>query len=214
MLFHTALFLITAAGLYAGETDDVFTAVGVQFEITADKYVSREHFFGSVYQAVEDALDREYRPDLIIFPEYIGVYYQLIEFNDIINEHEQFQPAAIDLLQEYQEYNSVAELFIGPEAWKSYIDGWSRIAQEFEVSLIAGSCFFSDDAATLKNRAFVFDSSGELIYHQDKVFLTDFETDIVGLSPGSLDDAGFFQCGRPAGCADYLPRCIFAGMGA
>ena len=63
---------------------------------------------------------------------------------------------------------------------------WSRIADELDVWILAGSVFVEAADGTLRNRAWYFDPQGELVYRQDKVFLTGFESGLLGLEPGAL----------------------------
>lgn len=194
LLLCLFILLVPFVYSFAAEVDDgVFTASGVQFEINTANYASEEAFFGAVEQEIAVLLDAEYRPDLIIFPEYIGVFYQLIDFNEIVRGYQSFHEALVAVLLENPQFENMADLFLVPEAWTHYLEGWSRLAEKYSVNLIAGSCFISDNSKDLYNRTFVFGSDGELDYSQNKVFLTEFETDIIGLSAGSLDDAGFFE---------------------
>ncbi|MDC7226349.1 MAG: hypothetical protein PQJ61_06265 [Spirochaetales bacterium] len=200
LLLALSVLVLSAAGSASAESagDGIFTAAGVQFEISTDIYQSEDSFFEAVEEYITDALEAEYTPDIIIFPEYIGVYYQLIQFNSIIFSHEQFQPAVVELLQQDPGYGSIKELFIQPENWKSYLDGWGRLAEEYETVLVAGSCFVSDDGEHLYNRTYVFGSDGKVMYSQDKVYLTEFEKGIVNLDAGRLENAGFFLIeGKP-----------------
>ncbi len=85
---------------------------------------------------------------------------------------------------------------------------WSAIADRHDVVLVAGTLFAragddrfatatrsparSDAPRTdtgLRNRLLVFDPDGELVYTQDKVYLTPVEADVLGLEPGRLADA-------------------------
>ena len=191
VLIIILLFFISASLCWAA-ADDVFTAAGIQFEISEEVYLSEDTFFTFVDREILTALDSEYRPDLIIFPEYIGVFYQLIEFNDIIGRYSTFQAALTHILAEKPHFKSMAELFLKPAAWESYLTGWADLADRYNVTLIAGSCFVDDGAGGLRNRTHVFGPDGKLEYYQDKVYLTDFENDIIGLTPGRLDAAGFF----------------------
>jgi predicted amidohydrolase len=77
-------------------------------------------------------------------------------------------------------------------------------ARQYGVAIVAGTAFArvagegtdTDGGAggtvELRNRAFVFGRDGRLAYTQDKVYLTEFETDVVGLSPGRVVEAAPF----------------------
>jgi predicted amidohydrolase len=88
----------------------------------------------------------------------------------------------------------MADVFIADaDDVDSYLESWSNIAENYEVAVIAGSCFAASEHGRLRNRSFVFDSEGSQIYYQDKVFLTEFESGIIGLEAGYIEDASFFK---------------------
>jgi len=74
------------------------------------------------------------------------------------------------------------------------------LARRHRVTIVAGSAFVAvqpeGGGEELRNRAFVLGPDGSLLYAQDKVFLTDFERDVVGLSPGRIEDASPFAVAR------------------
>ena len=189
--------LITVNGWSQDKSEvDFFTAAGVQYEIQIENYKTSETFFDSVESEISLLCETENKPDLIIFPEYIGVFYQLIDFNSIIESHEYFQEALVYVLRENPKFGNLADVFIKSTATNDYLEGWSRLAAKWNVNIVAGSCFVATHGDELRNRSFVFNSEGDLIYHQDKVFLTEFETEIIGLTSGGIDDAGFFKIGE------------------
>ena len=187
------LFIIIFPVASLSADDGIFTVAGIQFEISPEIYESDDVFFSVVEGYVQFALDTEYKPDLIVFPEYIGVFYQLMDFNDEIAGLNSFGDALIAVLAGNPGFGNMADVFIKTEAWKPYHAGFSRLAEKYSVFIVAGSCFISDGDGRLFNRTFVFDPQGRLEYRQNKVFLTDFERDIVGLTPGRLEDAHFFK---------------------
>jgi predicted amidohydrolase len=73
---------------------------------------------------------------------------------------------------------------------------FSPLARRHRLAIVAGSAFVAARSAErgeeLRNRAFVFDRDGGLLHTQDKVSLTDFERDAVGLAAGRLEDASPF----------------------
>ena len=191
--FYVLLILLffPAVLLYADE--GIFTAAGIQFEILPEVYESSDKFFNYAEESLRAAMESEYRPDLVVFPEYIGVFYQLIDFRELVSRHSNFSDALVNVLAENDQFENMADVFIKPQAWNTYLEGFGRLAEEYSVHIIAGSCFISDDGENLNNRTFVFNPEGRLEYQQDKVFLTDFEKTIIGLSPGRLEDAAFFS---------------------
>jgi len=190
-LIFIAVSLFMPAWLFS--EGDNFNVAGLQYRIDFEDYSSREDFFRKIDNSVGEICS-DHKIDLIIFPEYIGVFYQLIKYNDIIRVNESFQSALISVLAANPQFAGMADVFLaGTDDLKSYIDGWSEISRKYGVSIIAGSCFASDSEGGLRNRSFVFNEDGRQIYYQDKVYLTDFEKEIIGLSPARLEDASFFR---------------------
>lgn len=193
-LFCLLIFLsfICTVFVYAADDDGIFTAAGVQFEISLEVYRSSQAFFGEVERCIEE-VSADTAPDMIVFPEYIGVFYQLITFNSIIKRNTTFQDALVEVLTVEPELGGIVDLFIKPEAWIEYQRGWSALAKKYGTTIVAGSCFVPEEDGRLRNRSFVFGPDGRLVYSQDKVYLTDFETQIVGLVPGQIEDVDFFK---------------------
>ncbi len=74
------------------------------------------------------------------------------------------------------------------------------LARRHGVAVGAGSLFAaqsSEGRTVLVNRAVIFDQRGAELYSQDKVFLTPFEEDLLGVEPGRLETARpFLVSGR------------------
>ena len=66
---------------------------------------------------------------------------------------------------------------------------WSVIARRYGIYILAGTYFARDKSGEIHNRAILYDPRGARIYEQDKVYLTPFEINILGLSPGRISDA-------------------------
>lgn len=176
-----------------------FKAAAVQMEVSRGLYASREAFWA----AVEEPLSRaaEGGADLVIFPEYLGVFYSLIPYQDSFAGAEEVS-AALDLLSR-QAGRKIAlpELFRrGGPLVEAALVRWASLARRYGLTLVAGTFFVpvnrGDGMVELRNRSYVFSPAGELLYRQDKVFLTDFEKDLAGLSPGTMEEAVGFPLGR------------------
>lgn len=190
-LLFVLLMLLTAFPSFS--EGEPFVVAGVQYEISAEDYSSRDAFFTGIDEIIAQLCAAEPGLDLIVFPEYIGVFYQLIEYNPIIKSQQNFQSALIDVLKENPKFETMTDVFLSSAgAVDSYLGRWSEIAGKYGVGIIAGSCFAVDDEGQLKNRSFVFDAEGREVYSQDKVFLTEFEIDIIGLEPGDINNATLF----------------------
>jgi predicted amidohydrolase len=80
------------------------------------------------------------------------------------------------------------------------LEKWAVLSREYGITIVAGSYFVphvhGGGTIELRNRAFVVTPDRGVVYHQDKVFLTDFEREICGLSPGRVEKGGFDLQGR------------------
>ncbi len=79
-------------------------------------------------------------------------------------------------------------------------DVFGHLTKAAACTIVAGSYFAraaGPAGLELRNRACVFDPDGDLIYTQDKVFLTEFEQDQLGLSPGRVEEASLFRVQTP-----------------
>lgn len=172
----------------------------VQMAVDQDTYAARENF----WSAVEEPLARaaENGADLVVFPEYLGVFYPLIPYQRDLDEVGDFLTALEVLSQGAGRPLSLHELFMrGGAMVEEALGRWSALAESYGVTVVAGTFFVpmnkGDGTTELRNRGYVFSPAGELLYHQDKVFLTDFERNFCGLSPGGMAEAvGFSLEGR------------------
>ena len=192
-LIAVVISLIFIPAVLFGDSG-AFDVAGVQFEISPQSYESEDSFYGEVEAVIERLCSENEGLDLIVFPEYIGVFYQLIRYNHIISGHNSFQSALTEVLESNPGFDTMSDVFrSSSEDVESYISFWSGMAEEYGVAVIAGSCFATGGGGRLYNRSYVFGRDGRQIYHQDKVFLTDFESSIVGLTAGEIEDASFFR---------------------
>ena len=196
-VFFFILALFQCALLFCGPGDDgSFNLAAVQFEADLEIYRSEEKYWETVDQILEDIFKR-FEPDFIIFPEYTGVLYTLIPYSERFSEADSFESVLYELIPEYPGKELPNYLFHENKSLTgSYIRGWAQRSADYSVSVLAGTVFIpvEEDAGQreLRNRALVFGNDGSLVYYQDKVYLTDFETGICGISPGELDAAGGF----------------------
>ena len=137
--FLSAVLLFAAPSAVIAADDD-FLAVGVQFEIEPGVYQSEDAFFSAVEDSLKEICNFQ-QPDLVVFPEYIGVFYQLIEFNEIINNNGTLQEALNEVLSIYPRFEKMADVFTKSAVCAEYFQRWSALAVEYNTSIIAGSCF-------------------------------------------------------------------------
>jgi predicted amidohydrolase len=169
------------------------TVVSVQFEVTEARYATLDTYRAAVSKVVRTA-SQDPRVDLVVFPEYINVPVLFSEYRSVLNESESIDGALELILGREASSASLRELILhkAEELHPDLLEMWSGLAHEFGVSLLPGTFFVSHREGTsrqLRNRVVLFDESGERIYRQDKVFLTVFERDRLGMSPGTVDAA-------------------------
>ena len=167
--------------------DESFYAAGIQLEISPGLYADEETFSARAAELIEEVLT-EGEVDLVVFPEYTGVFFAF--FNLGIERLEGKTLAeGIRYLRRQTETAGLKEYFLLYPAEETMNRVWGNLARSFGVAILGGTCFAAADGGSgreLRNRAVLYDGDGEVLYRQDKVYLTSFETDIIGIDPGSL----------------------------
>ncbi|MFO8042466.1 MAG: nitrilase-related carbon-nitrogen hydrolase, partial [Alkalispirochaeta sp.] len=175
----------------------------VQYTVSAEDYSSLEQFHDRIAHVVEEAMDQSH-PDLIVFPEYASVF---ALFPDHIASGGEVRlagisPQVVTLMSSDEDEpapaaaTEAAHQLVRSQAERfstRITEIWSEVAAEYEVWIIAGSGFVPAPEGGVNNRVWVFDRAGEIAYHQDKVFLTDFERDNLGVVPGTVSEADTFE---------------------
>ena len=181
----------------------------VQLRIDESTYSSVESFRGIVTTAVEKAVDEApegCRPDLIVFPEYTSVFLALLPYEDDLRGAASVAEGLARLSAADRKIGSLRQVFLEQASMVQDLvrEVFGSLARRHGVGIIAGTAFArvagegtdTDGGAggtvELRNRAFVFSPDGRLAYTQDKVYLSEFETAVIGLSPGSVDEAAPF----------------------
>lgn len=177
-----------------GASDNELTVAGVQYEIDINNYKSLDSFFDGIEDILGEVL-QSCEADMVIFPEYTGVFVQLIPYYSKVKSYDSFAAALGSLVQADNDINNLTDLFQNTEdTLYRALSRWAGLSLEYGVYILAGSFFVPDDVdGTVRNRTYVFNPDGELEYKQDKVFLTEFETDIIGLAPGKISEAELFK---------------------
>ena len=201
--------------------------VAVQLEVRPAAYASLEAFRAWIAGRVEDCLP--YRPDLIVFPEYTAVFVALIPYSGVVRRAASLEEGWRALRREEPLAGSLRELFLLNAGFTERVvrEVFGGLARRHGVAILAGSFFAAVASQTtpgssadgtplgaggveLRNRALLFGPDGGELYRQDKVFLTEFETGLLGLSPGPLERPfGFALRGRRIGltlCRDTFHR--------
>lgn len=170
----------------------------VQLRIDESTYASVESFRASMTGAVQEAL-RGPRPELIVFPEYTAVFLALLPYQADLRGASSVAEGLSRVRAAHPDIHDLREAFLGQS---SVVQGlvaevFGGLARQHSVAVIAGSAFVrfqpADGPPQVRNRAFVFGPDGGQLYAQDKVFLTDFEVEVAGLSPGTMAESAPFE---------------------
>ncbi len=177
----------------------------VQLEISGATYRSVNSFRRKI-NSIVGRLFKDNHYDLVIFPEYTSVFVALVPYRMEIEGEKDFRTAFKDLKARRSYLASIKELFMEESGFvKSVMDNvFGALSKRYKTFILGGTyfarCRGRNGGDILSNRAVVYGPDGDVCYTQDKVFLTDFERGIVGLSPGKLGKAvGFVVKGRRIG---------------
>jgi len=174
----------------------------VQYEVRAADYQSEAAFAERVGALTAEAAARGAK--ILVFPEYINVFLAALPLGRRLALTDTL-PGALQLVQEYHRrpVGLREHLRLQSSSTREVMDRvWGSLARRHNVWIIAGSAFVAetDKAASapkkrpqLLNRAFVYAPSGQVAYTQDKVYLTPFEKNTIGLSPGDISEARVFE---------------------
>jgi predicted amidohydrolase len=149
-----------------------------------------------------------HEPDLIVFPEYTGVFLALVPYASAWGGGEDLtvETAFAAIRRREGLAGSLKELFLLNSGLteRAVDEIFGGLARRFRVPVLAGSYFAYEGKpggrGELRNRAVLFGPAGERLYSQDKVFLTDYESALLGLAPGRREEARpFVIAGRSLG---------------
>lgn len=191
-LFLAALFtLIPLNSILALEP---LRIAGLQLEIREEIYASEERFL--CYADTEIArLLKEEGADLLVIPEYTGVFFAAFGLPRSVLTAESLDEAG-NIIMRATGTADFEEFLIRSDVAASMDRIWGGLARKHGVAIVAGSYFAVESGEKgdeLRNRTVVYGPDGELLYTQDKVFLTPFERDLIGIDPGSLAAARPFE---------------------
>ncbi len=191
------LFLLLSGflPLYSLTPGEELTTVTVQFEMNRDMIFSERAYESAVRKAVEAAM-AEGPADLLIFPEYLGVFASLIPWNSYLLEDKPFEQVWQDIIRDRPALTSLKDLFSsGSSDTEDFLDSlWGSLSREYSVYILGGTRFYYDtEKRGVFNQAVVYSPEGRVLYSQYKYFLTEFEEDILGLSAGDIKDADGFR---------------------
>jgi predicted amidohydrolase len=203
-VFTLIALLIVAAPIPAAAAEDDFTVAAVQAELrfwpTADNFT--EH----MSRLVEESMQHD--PDLIAFPEDIGLPLVGLGDTDVLTGADSLQAAVTAMLARHA--GTVGErvaahgvspqralwLAKAPTVCEVYRETFSALAAEHDVHIVAGSVPMVSpvDPARILNTACVFDPSGAMNVVGRKVHLVPLErADGLDFAAGSIDDYAVFE---------------------
>lgn len=201
----SAPYLLLAASCTSGTIsgggpgDNGLAVTGVQLHIDESIYASPVSFEAAMRGELEAVCSGPDRPDLVVFPEYTSVFLAAADYFPVIEETETFEEAIAEIGLEDAGIRTLYDFFkeaAGPTEVR--LDRiWGKLAREFGIAIAAGTCFRTeaDEAGNteLRNTLLIYGPKGRRIYEQDKVYLTDFEKTVIGLSPGCEEEAAPVQ---------------------
>ena len=172
IILHSSLQLLGALS----PSDSLVTVI-VQFEINEEIISSRDAYTEAMEEAMKNAMD-EGPADLVIFPEYIGVFAALIPWHSYLKSDEPFEEVWTTIRKDHRDIASINELFLREskqcDAFLNEL--WGRLAAEYEVCILSGTRLnYSSSRGGLVNQAVVYDSRGNVKYRQNKYFLTELK---------------------------------------
>ena len=179
----------------AGIKENSISIAAVQFKVEKSIYSSEGSFKDKINTVVKKIFN-QYKPDLIIFPEYTSVFIALTPFLNKTEKVKSHAGALKKIRKYYADINSIKELFALQSDFTLSVmkDIFGTISEKYHIYILAGTYFaFDRKENRLYNRAVVFGPGGNAVYFQDKVFLTDFEKNSIDLSAGDLRKAAGFK---------------------
>jgi len=184
----------TGLDLTSPQTDHSPTlrVAAVQLKIQQSDLRSFAAFRSRIEALVTRCMDFE--PDLIVFPEYTSVFLALIPYYPVIQESRSSEEGLSRISAQDPLIDGFQDLFLVNSGLveQAMEEIFAVPARRHGVAIVAGTYFAwseREGEAVLVNRLVVYDQSGEIIYAQDKVFLTPFEQQLLGISPGALERA-------------------------
>ena len=202
------LVCVFVTELQAAPTAQPVKVALVQYRVSPADYRSEAAFARRVGELTAQAAADGAK--IVVFPEYINVFLAAVPLGSSMAQAGSL-PGVLALLQQrYGRPIGLPEyLRLQSGNTRAIMDRvWGRLARRHNLWIIAGSSFVAEPASgsnpQLLNRAFVYGPDGGITYTQDKVYLTPFEKEAVGLSPSVPSEARTFEA---AGLTCALTLC-------
>lgn len=170
----------------AEPVDEVTVAVA-QMEINEELYRSVSVFEKTVRDVVALALKED--ADLVVFPEYLNVFLPSMLYSEELARSRTVEGLARRILAGNSRDERLRDLLVESSSWtRAVMDRvYGELAARHGVHILAGT-YFAAESDRLTNRSVVYGPDGGVIHEQDKVYLTDFERDLLGLNEGYIRD--------------------------
>jgi predicted amidohydrolase len=135
-----------------------------------------------------------FHPDLIVFPEYTSVFLALIPYYPVIRTSNSAVEGIARIGAQEPLIRGFRDLFLFNSGLveRAMEEIFASLAGQYNVAILAGTYFaWSGEGREVRlvNRTVIFDQEGKTAYTQDKVYLTPFEEQLLGISPGLLQAA-------------------------
>ncbi|MFW6253228.1 MAG: nitrilase-related carbon-nitrogen hydrolase [bacterium] len=198
-VFRVVLVFGVFLGLVRALPADDFTTVLVQFSVDSVDYRSLAAFHDRVEEMVIEPKE-QHAADFVVFPEYVstfGLFADVIDGNGEL-EMENIPPGVVEILSgsdsdpPEDRLGEVREFVASAARRRSgrILSIWRSVARQHGVWILAGSGFVpAPETQGVHNRLWVIDDEGRVAYEQDKVFLTEYESEILGVVPGEVEQA-------------------------
>lgn len=187
LLFLLSTALLFSRGILEQNHDNELVVAAIQFEINETRVQTFQHFHDSVTTLVNQAVDSG--AQLIVFPEYTNVFLSLLPYAEQLTRVSSIEELMYRIIQTNPVIDDPKDFFFSTGPWvRIFMDMlYGELAARHEVTIVAGTYFHGHEDHTITNRLVVYGTKGEILHQQDKVFLTDFEQEVIGLTPGSMD---------------------------
>lgn len=189
LLFLACAAFLPAAGI--GERRELTVAL-YQYEVDEELYITPGAFERKAEQVL--AMAEEAGADLLVLPEYLNVLLAFSPMGEIVEQVDTVEEGLELLSLERGRPVGLHELFMEQSAFvRGKMDRvWGAGARRTGMAVLAGT-YFAADGGGLVNRAVLYAPDGTAAYIQDKLRLTPFEKQIIGLEPGSAADAELIE---------------------
>ncbi len=132
--------------------------------------------------------------DLLILPEYLNVPLAFSAMKEIVTGADTVEEGLELLSRSRGMPVELRDLFIenSDSVLRMMNRTWGRGAEKHRIAVLAGT-YFALDGGKLLNRAVLYGADGEISYMQDKIRLTPFEEQLIGLEAGTAEEAELLE---------------------